>query len=183
MTSDRARRRVGALVVMAATSLAGCAASGPVSQQREYLDAKTVATVTVGEPVLVFARARPELAANARDYLTLVPLDVNRAGVHRQYFFGYSWSTVDKRFAAGEQLSPPQIDLIADGRRIALTPHPGPLAELGLGELPVSPPSRSATLLVAPASREQQQFVADAAELRAVLQRDGASERFDLWRK
>lgn len=183
MTSDRARRRVGALVVMAATSLGGCAASGPASGEREYLDAKTVATITVGEPVLVFARARPELAANARDYLTLVPLDVNRAGVHRQYFFGYSWSTVDKRFAAGEQATPPQIDLIADGRRIALTPHPGPLAEIGLGELPVTPPSRSATLLVAPASREQQQFVADAAELRAVLLRDGVSERFDLWRK
>jgi len=47
----------------------------------------------------------------------------------------------------------------------------------------VPPPARSATLLVAPASREQQQFVANAADVRAVLVREGGSERFDLWRR
>lgn len=183
MTSEHVLRGRRWLGVLAALCLAGCATSGAPRGEREYLDARTAATVTVREPVLVFARARPELAANARDYLTLVPVDVNRAGTHRQYFFGYAWSTVDKRFAADESAAQPRIELIADGRSIPLTPHAGSLADLGLGELPVSPPSRSAALLIAPASLEQQQFVADAGEVRALLLRDGLSERYDLWRK
>jgi hypothetical protein len=60
-------------------------------------------------------------------------------------------------------------------------PHQGPLRDLGLGEAPLPAPSRSAALLVAPATREQQRYVADAAELRAVLVSAAASERFELW--
>lgn len=160
--------------------LAGCAASAPVAEH-EYLDEVTAATVTIGTPVLVFARERPELAVHARDYLTLVPVDVNRAGTHAQYFVGYAWSTIDKRSVADGAASQARFELVADGRRIALVPHEGSLRELGLGEVPLQAPSRSAALLVASATREQQQYVADAAELRAVLVRAGASERFDLW--
>ena len=71
--------------------------TAPSDGEREYLDEKTAATVTVCGAALVFARERPELAVHARDYLTLVPVDVNRAGHARQYFYGYAWSTVDKR--------------------------------------------------------------------------------------
>lgn len=166
--------------VLAAAVATGCAASAPAGGEREYLDEQTTATVTVGAPVLVFARERPDLAVHARDYLTLVPLDVNRSGRHAQYFFGYAWSTIDKR-AQPEAPSPPRFELIADGRPIPLAPHQGSLRDLGLGELPVPAPARSATMLIAPASREQQAFVANATEVRAVLLRDGASERFELW--
>lgn len=180
MTSDRTRPCAIWTCLLAATLLAGCTASAPVAE-REYLDEATAATVTVGTPVLVFARERPELAVHARDYLTLVPVDVNRAGTHAQYFVGYAWSTIDKRSVAGGAASQPRFELVADGRRIALEPHPGSLHELGLGEVPVPAPARAAALLIAPATREQQQYVADATELRAVLLRDGASERFELW--
>jgi len=183
MTSDRVRRMRGWSCLAAAALVSGCAASPPAGGEREYLDAKTAATVTVGAPVLVFARERTELAVHARDYLTLVPVDVNRAGAHAQYFFGYAWSTLDNRALSDRPASPPRFELIADGRRIPLVQHQGSLSELGLGELPVPPPARSATLLVAPASREQQQFVANAADVRAVLVREGGSERFDLWRR
>ena len=180
MTSDRARPRATWACLLAAVLLAGCTASAPVAE-REYLDEATAATVTVGTPVLVFARERPELAVHARDYLTLVPVDVNRAGTHAQYFVGYAWSTIDKRSAVDSAASQARFELVADGRRIALVPHEGSLRDLGLGEVPVPAPARTAALLVAPATREQQQHVADAAELRAVLLRDGVSERFDLW--
>lgn len=180
MTSDHARPCVSWACLLLAALLTGCAASAPVAE-REYLDEATAATVTVGAPVLVFARERPELAVHARDYLTLVPVDVNRAGTHAQYFVGYAWSTIDKRSAADGAASQARFELVADGRRIPLVPHPGSLRELGLGEAPVPAPARTAALLVAPATREQQQYVADATELRAVLLRDGASERFDLW--
>ena len=161
--------------------MAGCAATSPASGEREYLDEQTAATVTVGAPALVFAHERADLAVHARDYLTLVPLDVNRSGAHARYFLGYVWSTIDKRTLADQPQSLPRIEVIADGRRIPLPTHAGSLRELGLGEVPVPSPARSATLLIAPASREEQAFIAAATEVRAVLLHDGATERFELW--
>ena len=137
--------------------------------------------MTVGAPVLVFARERRELAVHARDYLSLAPVDVNRSGVHARYFVGYAWSTIDSRPLGDEPSQPPRFVLVADGRRIPLVPHEGPLVELGLGAPPLPPPARSATLVVAPASEEEQEFVRAATEVRAVLLRDGASERYGLW--
>ena len=177
------RRACGGSCLAAFVLLAGCATPAPGGGEREYLDAQTAATVTVGGPALVFARERPDLAVHARDYLTLVPVDVNRSGQHAQYFVGYAWSTIDKRSLADEPAAPPRFELVADGRRIPLLQHPGSLRELGLGEAPVPPPARSATLLVAPASREQQDFVLAAADVRAVLLRDSGSARYELWRR
>src|SRR5512139_2282260 len=156
MIFDRVRRVLGWSCLAVAAIVSGCAASPPVAGEREYLDARTAATVTVGTPVLVFARERPELAVHARDYLTLVPVDVNRAGTHAQYFVGYAWSTIDKRTLHDGTASQARFELVADGRRIPLVPHQGPLRDLGLGEAPLPAPSRSAALLVAPATREQQ---------------------------
>lgn len=181
MTSDRARGTRRWACLAAATVLAGCATPAPPGGGREYLDDTTAATVTVGAPALVFARERPELAVHARDYLTLVTVDVNRSGAHARYFVGYAWSTIDRGRHGDEPPEPPRFELVADGRRIPLVHHAGSLLELGLGAPPVPPPSRSATLLVAPTSREQQEFVLAAADLRAVLQRDGTGERYELW--
>lgn len=178
------QRRPADLLVLAlaVAGLAGCATL-PDDEPREYLDSRTAATITVGGPALVFARERPELAVNARDYVTLVPIDVNRAGTHTQYYYGYLWSTIDKRRAdaSAEAVPASRLDLVADGRRIALRPHAGPLRELGLGDEPLPPPSRSAEVLVAPTTREVQSFVADATELRAVATVSGSSEQFELW--
>jgi hypothetical protein len=149
--------------------------------EHEYLDEQTAATVTVREPALVFARERPELAVNARDYLTLVPVDVNRAGKHVQYYYGYVWSTIDKRRVSGVGTDSRRFELIADGRQIPLDRYPGEPRTLGLGEAPVPPPARSAQVLVAPVSRDTQEFVARATELRAVALDEGVTERFELW--
>jgi hypothetical protein len=169
------------LFALAALFSAGCATIVPTGGEREYLDDQTAATVTVREPALVFARERPELAVNARDYLTLVPVDVNRSGTHVQYYFGYVWSTIDKRRVGGIRTDAPRFELIADGRRIQLEPYPGEPRTLGLGEAPLPRPARSAQVLVSQVSRDTQEFVEQATELRAVAMNDGVSERFELW--
>ena len=182
MTSERGRVRACRLAgVVAVLLAAGCATPDAASGAREYLDEVTAATVTVGSQTLVFARERPELAVHARDYLTLVPVDVNRSGTHSQYFYCYVWSTLDKRGLAQEATAAWRFDLVADGRRIVLTPVAGELRDLGLGEPPLPSPARSAQVLVAPTSREVQSFVAGASELRAVGTHDGGAERFELW--
>jgi hypothetical protein len=183
MTSERWLARACRLAGFVTVLLgAGCATPESASGGHEYLDEITAATITVGSPTLVFARERPELAVYARDYLTLVPVDVNRSGTHSQYFYGYVWSTLDKRGLSEAAATARRFDLVADGRRIALTPVAGELCDLGLGEPPLPSPARSAQVLVAPTNREVQAFVAGASELRAVATHDGGAERFELWR-
>lgn len=176
----RFRRAAVAGTVLALAWLGGCAAA-PEETQQEYLDSQTAATITVGAPALVFARERPELAVNARDYLTLVPVDVNQAGKHAQYYYGYLWSTIDKRRLDEAAEAGPRLALIADGRAIALEPPAGSLRDLGIGDAPLPPPSRTAKVVVAATSRDTQSFVAGAEDLRVVASGDGGPERFELW--
>jgi len=182
MTSDRdrplrsLRRLVAAIVALAA----GACASPPSDGPRQYLDEKSAATVTVAREALVFSRDRPELAVHARDYLTLVPVDVNRMGTHAVYFYGYAWSTIDKR-AAGRQDGIANFEIIADGKRIPLVPVNATPRELGLVEPPLRAPSASARLLVVRTDRETLALVANARELAASESIDGLSEPYVLW--
>ncbi|MGB5102916.1 MAG: hypothetical protein WBO04_06285 [Steroidobacteraceae bacterium] len=175
------RLAVAVAIAVAVGVLAGCAVA-PTDGAREYLDERTAATITVGAPTLVFARERPELAVHARDYLTLVPIDVNRAGSHAQYFYAYVWSTIDKR-GADDAAGRARFELLADGRRIPLAPVPGKPRDLGIGTPPLPAPARSVQVLLSATTREAQAFVATADEIIAVAVLDEAAEPFPLWKR
>jgi hypothetical protein len=181
MTSDRSlsRPRHLAVVILA---LAACACtSTPPDGPRQYLDEKSAATVTVAREPLVFARERPELAVHARDYLTLVPIDVNRMGKHVLYFYGFVWSTIDKRGAPGSDDGTLQFEIVADGRRIPLVPVKASPRAIGLAEPPVRAPSRSARLLIAQTDRQTLAFLATAGAVHAAELHAGMSESYELW--
>lgn len=174
-------RHFGSLVATVLTLMAAGCATPPDTGVHAYLDETSAATVTVASRGLVFARERPDLAVHARDYLTLVPIDVNRAGVHVQYFYCYIWSTIDKRRLPAGDDEPTQFELIADGRRIPLTLVAAAPRSLGLAVSPVPPPSDTAQAIISITSRETLGFLVRAAEVRAVGLRDGLSERYELW--
>lgn len=183
MTSKR-NHSPGHLRATAFASIAlalGACAARPPDGPREYLDEISAATVTVAPGSLVFARERPELAVHARDYITVVPLDVNRAGSHALYFYVYLWSTIDKRGIEHRDTAIGGIHLLADGRRIPLVPTQATARELGLAQPPVRAPSDSAELLIVPTDRETLEFVSRAIDLGAVLRRDGGDDRYHLW--
>jgi len=184
MTSDGhgTVRHLHHLVVAMLLLAVGACASQPPDVPRQYLDQQSAATVTVATGALVFARERPELAVHARDYLTLVPVDVNQAGTHRLYFYCHVWSTIDKRGQPGNDDGPARFELVADGRQIPLVPVEASIRELGLAEPPVRAPSPSARLLVAATDRDALEFLASASELRAIAHHGGASERYELWK-
>jgi hypothetical protein len=172
-----------ALIVLTAivAAISGCVATSPQGEVREYLDEQTAATVTVlGRPI-VFAMERPQLAVHARDYLTLVPIDVNRAGAHKRYYYGYAWSTIDKRGFSGAEEPPARYELVADGRRIPLVPLAGQPRDLGLGEAPIPPPNATAVRMIAGTTAEVQDFVSRAEDIVAVAAREGGGDRFALW--
>lgn len=175
----RRLRPVPAIAALCAALLLASCATTDETAPREYLDEHTGATVTVGGGGLAFARARTEYAINARDYLSIVPVEVNRSGTHVLYLYCYVWSTIDRPAGAADK--PATFELVADGRQIPLKQVDTPLRSLGFVEIPVPPPANNALPLLSVTDREVLQFLVRAQTLSAVATRDGLSERYDLW--
>jgi hypothetical protein len=177
----RSRRLISApllnfgLALLAASALA----DEPV---REYTDESTAATITVADESLVFARERTDLAVNARDYLSLAPIEINRAGKRSYFWLAYVWSTIDRRAGEPFSLAQDEFVLIADGRPINLVRDSLPLRQHGVEKDPLPPPVRNATLMLLAADPEIFNFVAAADRIEARRVRDGVSENLDLWR-
>lgn len=180
MTSEPSLcRRFGLRCTMAALLLlaTGCATDRP-SDGREYLDERTAATVTVAPRSLVLAYERPDLGANARDYVTLTVLDVNASGHHATYVVGYAWSTLDKR---GMDEGSSTYELVVDDRVLPLSAVMTGFATIGLAAAPFPPPARTATVLIGPVPRDTPATFLDAGSARIVRVRAGTIERFAVW--
>ena len=132
-----ARNKAWTLAIL--LGLLPLAAPGADLQPREYLDPETAATVTVvGEPI-IFANARTEVAANARDYVTLAAAAVDRNGKVSYVLVAYFWSTVDPRVRGYPMPNPEPLVVQADDRRIELTLRGHSPYESGIS-VPVHPP-------------------------------------------
>ena len=149
---------------------------------REYIDEITAVSITVPLDSLVFARERSDLAVNARDYLTLAPLEINRTGKRSYFWSGYLWSTIDRRDRQPILGPGDTLVLVADGRPIALASDGKSLREHGVGQPPTRVPVRSAIPVLFPASPEVLAYVAHCEELHVELIHDGSSESFALWK-
>jgi hypothetical protein len=106
-------------------------ASAPMGAPAELLDEQTGATLVVAAEPLVFARARVDVAANARDYATVVAVEANRSGKYSQYLLLHRWSTVDRRMVALPAEAAGRLVIAADGRVLEfkpLLPMPAALA-------------------------------------------------------
>jgi hypothetical protein len=172
----RIRRAWLLAAAITACAIAGCTATQPAV--REYQDERTAATVTVAGRGLLFAEAQSAYTVNARNYLTLVPVEIDRGGTHLLYWYGYTWSSLDERFGHGP---PDQYALVADGRQVTLTFRAATPQELGLSEAPVKPPSSDARTIVAVTNRAELWVVAEAKDLGALGNRAGTLEPYELW--
>lgn len=176
------RRSAWVVIVAAATAALSPTSSLSAGGVREYLDETTAATVAVGSETLVFARERTELAVNARDYISLVPVEINRSGVRACYWFAYVWSTIDRRGNDDPLVSTnDELILMADGRPIRLVREARTLRELGIARLPSRSPARSALPLLFPADVEIVSHVGGATDLSVHLVRGEGDEVFELW--
>jgi hypothetical protein len=149
---------------------------------REYVDELTAVSITVSLDSLVFARERSDLAANARDYITLAPLEINRTGRRTLFWSGYLWSTIDRRGREPVIAADEQLVLIADGRPIALRQASASLRDQGVGQPPTPVPVRTATPVLFEAKPDEIAYVAQARELRITTVRNTESENFALWK-
>jgi len=149
---------------------------------REYVDETSAVNVTVTRQALIFARERSDLAANARDYVTLAPLEINRSGDRHCFWLGYIWSTIDRRGGEPIVADGDQLVLLADGRPIRLVADPTPLADRGVVRAPLAAPQRNAVPVLFTVDVEAIAYAGRAAELHIELVHAGTSETFTLWK-
>ena len=148
---------------------------------QEYLDEETAATITVVAQPLVFAYARRELAANARDYATVAAAAVNRGGNVTYVLVIYFWSTVDPRLRTDASPAAEPVVLRADDRRIALALRSHTAHDAGIGRPVHAPPGEPVVPNVYAVDLATLRFIAEARRL--VLEADSASTTlaYDLW--
>src|SRR5262245_36817411 len=161
------RRLSAALAALFAVALSARAAPliEPAEKVREYVDEITAVHITVAADPLVFARERSDLAANARDYVTLAPLQINRTGKRSYFWSGYLWTTIDRRDGDPLLKRGDQLVLVADGRPIPLVSDGKPLKEHGVGQPPVRVPIRTALPVLFASDLEVMDYVAHATEV------------------
>src|SRR6202022_5114063 len=85
------------VLILALIVLPACTSLPP---SHEILDEQSGNTLLVAAAPLVFARDRTDVAAHARDYATLVAVEVDHSGTYTDYLLLHRWSTVDTRMSA-----------------------------------------------------------------------------------
>jgi hypothetical protein len=112
-------------LLLALTTLPACAGlprRDPAPASHEIFDEQSGNTLlAVAKPIL-FARDRTDVAAHARDYATLVVVEVDHSGEYSNYLLLYRWSTVDPRMSAPPAPQAGELKILADGRVIDLAP-------------------------------------------------------------
>jgi hypothetical protein len=104
-----------AVLLLVLTALASCASRPPTASQ-EIFDESDASTLLVTAKPIVFARERSDLAAYARDYATVVAVEIDISGDYSDYLLVYRWSTVDRRMLPPPDPAGGALRIIADGR-------------------------------------------------------------------
>lgn len=179
------RTRAASILALALV-LASCASSPaqapPKAATRDYFDERTGSTWSVVDEPLIFARERTDVAAFARDYATLVAIEVDLSGKDSDYLLLYRWSTVDPRFSPPPRPDRGELRILADGRSIDLRPLP---------ELPVSlsrrrplhlPPHGEVVPYAYRVDLSLLRFIAGSRQLRLRMPQESLDLPFLLWK-
>ena len=169
------------LLATACAALGACEAEEPRDQPHEYLDQHTAATITVVDQPLVFARERTDLAANARDYVTLAAAAVDRQGKVQYILVAYSWSTVDWRLSREHPPVPDSLVITADDRRILFTEPSGSPTDAGIAEPVGAPPGPERTPYVFRADLSVLRFLAAARHLSVQVGSADTAAKYEIW--
>jgi hypothetical protein len=164
------------------TIAAGCTAL-PAPAPSQFLDERTGVTLSVVDAPLVLARERRDIAANARDYLTLVAAERDLAGRRQLILLVHRWSTIDTRVGASDDDDSTRLTLLADGRDIHLTPVAGQLpVEFTQNERLLRPPVDKVVTLAFQTDIATLRYVVSSRQLSASFDAAKATLPYTMWR-
>lgn len=110
--------------LLLAFALAACV-SLPPPEPVEWLDERSGVSLGVVAKPVILARERRDVAANARDYLTLAAVERNAAGRRDLLLLAHRWTTIDRRVDPPDDAGARALVLLIDGRDFWLEPLPG----------------------------------------------------------
>ncbi|HEY8052595.1 MAG TPA: hypothetical protein VIE42_07295 [Steroidobacteraceae bacterium] len=148
---------------------------------QEYTDEQTAATITIVAQPLVFAYARRELAANARDYATVAAAAVNRSGKISYVLIVYFWTTVDPRLRDTGNPDAEPVVILADDRRISLKLQSHSARDAGIGTPVHAPPGDDVPPNVYAIDLATTRFISESRHLALQADSGGTSFTYDLW--
>lgn len=127
---------------------------------QEFTDTRSAVTVIGAAEPFVVSHEEPALAVNARDYLSLGVIEVNRMGDYEHYVVVVAWSTIDRgriRGMSSRPAVPDHLVLRVDGHNYKLVAgtEPDPVRDRELYPTPAAASAR-------------RYFRVDAATLRSV---------------
>lgn len=160
--------------------LAGCVAQPTV---KSWIDPKSSVTVTAQTEPLVLIRAEPAPSMNERDYAQLTAIEVNRMGDRKLYLVAILWSSAELwadqqgKFEGAFK----QIEVNLGDRTVALTPHTGNAAELGINQaLPL--PIPGSTQVYFPISRDDLRAISRSSKIQLTASgMPDAPRRYEEW--
>ena len=173
-------KRYRTLLVSLLLLCAGCVRPSP-PDSRTILDSQSGNTLLLVAHPLIFARERSDVAAYARDYATVVAVELDKAGHYSDYLLLYRWSTVDKRMSAPPQASSGALQIEADDRTIILP---------ALEQLPIAvadadalhfPPHADAVTYAYDIDLATLRFIALSRHIQLRMPRDRLQTPFGLW--
>lgn len=168
------------LLTLVSLALMCCQAAGP-QRPNEYLDPVTAAMVSSVTTPIIFARAHQDVAANARQYATVVGASVNRSGRYEYLLLVHLWSTVDARLGVGAHPGDTLV-LLADDRAIRLQRDGRSLKDAGIATALLAPMHMRGPPRIYKTDRKTLQFVSTARHVRLQLEGDQDARPFDLWK-
>lgn len=174
---------IGLVVACAIPPLLGGCAALPAPAPVEYLDERTGVTLVVADAPLVLARERRDLAANARDYLTLVGVIRDESGRFSPMLLVHRWSTIDARVTPEPVAPPDRLVIVADGRDIRLIPlEPLPREVAARDPRLFWPEDSRAATVAYRADAAVLRYIAESARVSAFFDTPGGDLPYALWR-
>jgi hypothetical protein len=171
-----------ASLALCSALLAGCS-SLPAPAPINYLDERTGITLTVVDEPIVLARERRDLAANAREYLTLVAATRNQSGRITPVLLVHRWSTIDERVLPLTTPPPESLVIVADGRDLRPTPLKTLPKELSAATDKLWHPQVSRVTSAAYSTDGAQlRWLADSKRLSAFFEAPGEALPYLVWR-
>ena len=175
--------RSGGLTALLLVLCGACAHTAPPaepSRVTEYLDPNTAMTVRVVSEPFIFGRDVPELAVNARDFISLGAVELDNMGKHRYFLALVSWSTIDRaRIGAPIPALPERLEIGPREWRVAShAPR-----ELGAGEPLLEPPVTRIGDSWIEMRPDDIRRLAGAPPESIDVTVDGNRQRYTLWRR